>query len=593
VRLGRRLALVCVLATTLLGVLAGALGTGGAVGAVRAAPSLPPIKHVFIIVLENESASVTFGPSSPAPYLSSTLRSEGAYLPNYHGVGHASLDNYIAMISGQAPNTITQEDCPTFSDIAPGTLGANGQAEGEGCVYPSDVPTIVSQLTSAGLTWRDYNDGMGADPTRESSVCGHPPVGSPDNTESATATDQYATRHDPFVYFHAIIDDTTLCDTNVVNLDALPADLASAAKTPNYVFITPNLCDDGHDAKCANGGPGGLPQADTFLKQWVPQIVNSPAFQQQDGLLIVTFDEALTSDTSACCGEIPGPGSASPGSVGGSGAGGGDTGAVLLSPCIAPGTVTQTPYNHYTMLRSVEDIFGLPHIAYAGLTGETSFGSDIFTRACTPSPPVVNLRGPTLASSAGTGPTLHLSWAAADPSGTAGVAFNVQVQSAGATTWTPLLSASTATSLIYKAALGKSYTFRVQAVNGDGQSSTFAMLTTIVPSGASVHGGHYSGGWHLRRVKGAWNGHAEVASAVGARFTLRYSGGVSSLIGERTRSGGKATVTLDGHKHAVSFRGKRSLRAVVFRGKAKNGHHTLSLRVTRGTVAIEGVGIAR
>jgi hypothetical protein len=64
------------------------------------------------------------------------------------------------------------------------------------------------------------------------------------------------------------------------------------------------------------------------------------------------------------------------------GPGGGDTGAVLLSPCIKPGTVSHMPYNHYTLLRSVEDIFRLAHLGYAGLSGERSLGSDVFTRRC-------------------------------------------------------------------------------------------------------------------------------------------------------------------------------------------------------------------
>jgi hypothetical protein len=336
-----------------------------------AAPST--IRHVFIIVLENESASTTFAPGSPAPYLSHTLKAQGAYLPHYYGTGHESNDNYIAMISGQAPNALNQADCVIFSDFLPGTIGAYGQAEGVGCVYPPAVQTIANQLTADGLTWRDYNESMGADPTREAAECGHPGVGMVDNTQSATSTDQYASRHDPFVYFHSIVDDTTLCDTHVVNLDLLPHDLATAANTPNYVFITPGLCDDGHDASC------GLARADAFLRRWVPRITGSPAFRQQNGLLIITFDEAATSDTSACCGEIAGPGSPLPGILG---PGGGDTGAVQLSPCIAPGTVSDRPYNHYAMLRTVEDIFGLPHLGYAALPGERSFGSDVFTRAC-------------------------------------------------------------------------------------------------------------------------------------------------------------------------------------------------------------------
>jgi hypothetical protein len=218
---------------------------------------------------------------------------------------------------------------------------------------------------------------MGADPTRESATCGHPAVGANDNTEQATPTDQYATRHDPFVYFHYVIDNQAECDADVVNLNRLPADLANASTTPNYVFITPNLCDDGHDATCANGGPGGLEQANTFLQQWIPRITSSPAFKQ-NGLLIVTFDEAI-GDSTACCGEMPGPFDAANGiQPGGTGPGGGAVGAVFLSPFITPGTKSSNSYNHYSMFGSIEDMFGLPRLA--GAVGVTPFGADIYTR---------------------------------------------------------------------------------------------------------------------------------------------------------------------------------------------------------------------
>jgi hypothetical protein len=212
-----------------LALLAALWVTAAVAGAAQAA--LPPIHHVYIIVLENESASTTFAPNSPAPYLSKTLTAQGAYLPQYHGIGHVSLDNYIAMIGGQAPNTQTQTDCQFCSDfVGPATvsLGPNwfSQVAGTGCVYPTSVPTLVTQLNAAGLAWRDYNDGMGADPLRESSVCGHPHLGQRDNTQGATAADQYATRHDPFVYFHSIIDDAAVCDTHVVTTDPPPRDLA-------------------------------------------------------------------------------------------------------------------------------------------------------------------------------------------------------------------------------------------------------------------------------------------------------------------------------------------------------------------------------
>ena len=359
----------------------------------RASAALPPIKHVFVIILENEAAATSFGPSSPAPYLSQTLVSEGAFLGHYYGIGHNSLDNYIAMVSGQAPNPTTSADCLTFADFAaPTSMTAGGQENGQGCVYPVGVPTLMSQLQAKTLTWRGYMDGMGADPARESSTCGHPAVGAADDTQSATATDQYATRHDPFVYFHSVIDNQALCSADVVNLSRLPGDLASAGATPSYVFVTPNLCDDGHDATCANGGPGGLPAANAFLKAWVPQITSSPAYRQ-GGLLIVTFDESV-GDASACCGEQPGPFDQAGGILpGGTGPGGGVVGAVLLSPFIKPGTTTSTPYNHYSMLATVEDLFGLPRLAAAA--GTPAFGSDVFTQP--DGPPGMILVAPRLA----------------------------------------------------------------------------------------------------------------------------------------------------------------------------------------------------
>ena len=91
-------------------------------------------RHVFVIVLENQSYRVTFGPDSPAPYLARELPKQGALLTHYYGIGHWSLDNYLAMISGQAPNSATQQDCEIFSDFdrsAPG-FDANGQVRGTG-----------------------------------------------------------------------------------------------------------------------------------------------------------------------------------------------------------------------------------------------------------------------------------------------------------------------------------------------------------------------------------------------------------------------------------------------------------------------------
>jgi len=351
-----------------------------ALGALAPADAsvLPPISQVFVIVLENQGADTTFGAGSPASYLNRTLRPAGEFLPNYYGITHLSLGNYIAMVSGQASNPVTQADCPIYLNLVPGTIGADGQASGVGCVYPSSVKTIADQLSASGLSWKGYMEDMGNSSTAPA-TCRHPALNSSDSTQSARAGDQYATRHNPFVYFHSIIDSTT-CDQNDVPLDRLPNDLAAASTTPSLAFITPNLCNDGHDSPCKDGSAGGLAAADAFLQKWIPRIQNAPGYRD-GGLIIVTFDEAdsgTSGDASACChAPFPFPNTPNPGGTI-VGPGGGRTGSVLLSQYVQPGSVNMTPYNHFALLRSIEDLFGLSHLGYAASSDLKPFGDDVY-----------------------------------------------------------------------------------------------------------------------------------------------------------------------------------------------------------------------
>jgi len=391
-------------------------------------PTQQSIKHVFVLTMENKNYNDTFGTSTQDPDLQAMAK-QGALLTQYYGTGHVSLDNYLAMMSGQPSTKETQSDCNMgFNDVVadgwdaanPKVLKAKG---GMGCVYPSTVKTFVNQLDDLKLTWKGYMGDMGNDPTRESATCGHPKIGAMDNTQSAQAPtadvpkgDQYATRHNPFMYFHSIIDDQAYCDSHVVNLDAhLQNDLQSIDTTPNFVFITPNLCDDGHDGDgtgtkpCVNGDKGGLTSINAFLKKWVPIIQASPAYQK-DGLIIINFDESadmvpagkttvngVTTVTvnlpgDACCGQQPGPNVVRPDDVilpvsatlqyklHYVGVGGDRTGAVMLSRFIKPGTVSNTAYNHYAMLKSLENIFQTNgYLGYADDQNLVPFGNDIFT----------------------------------------------------------------------------------------------------------------------------------------------------------------------------------------------------------------------
>ncbi len=392
----------------------GACSNGNAVPVAQSVK--PQIKHVFTIILENQAYDNTFGTIMPVSYLTKSVAAQGATVMNYYGTSHFSLGNYISLVSGQAVTLENQDDCPPYANIAQTGTAAYDQVAGVGCIYPAAAKNVTDQLTAAGYSWKGYMEDMGNDPTREPATCGQPigGVGSGDNTSKAQVppnyakggkeqvTDQYAARHNPFVYFHSDID-SGACASHVVplTLTTLATDLASIKTTPNYSFITPNLCDDGHDVPCKSpGSPSTYVNENAFLQKYVPMIVNSPAFQQ-DGLLIITFDESSPSpsasdgtytvfDGTACCNEPSGPNTQLPGTpdvaaadglsitgtVGNSG--GGQTGTILVSPFIKPGTISTVPYNHYYTLHAIEDYFGLSYLGYAGYPGTTAFGTDIF-----------------------------------------------------------------------------------------------------------------------------------------------------------------------------------------------------------------------
>jgi phosphatidylinositol-3-phosphatase len=361
--------------------------------------AMPPIHHVWVINLENESFGYTFGRPKSAPYLSQTLAGEGALLTDYYGIGHDSLDNYIAQVSGQAPDYDTGQDCEVFIPFVQ-FEGENfekwtkdGQLTGEGCVYPPYVKTVGNQMSAQGLSWKAYAEDMGKDPKRDGTTetklgpaCGHPKLGQTDYTDDTEpANDSYATRHNGFMYFESVIGNQGYCDAHVQTIARLVPDLSSAATTPDLSFVTPNTCNDAHDIpKCQNGEKGGLGKADEWLEKWVPRIVGSPAYAE-GGMVVITFDESgEDSDAGGCCGEVEGRGLDDPShpnvnQPGLYGPGGGRIGAVVLSPFVRPGTRSKADYNHYSLLRTIEDIFGLGHLGDAKQPQVHSFGPDVFT----------------------------------------------------------------------------------------------------------------------------------------------------------------------------------------------------------------------
>jgi hypothetical protein len=333
------------------------------------ATKLPAIKHVFEIVLSGEPYAATFGPESAAPYLAHTLEKRGELLVRYYAVAHQQLANGIALLSGQGPTPATAADCPVYGDLAPASVGAEGQVLGEGCVYPAATETLPGQLSAKHLTARAYVQGID-EAGVTATACAHPAIGQPDPSAEASPAAQsaYATFRNPFVYFHAL-SDAPACAGDDVGLARLDGDLSSAKRTPSFSYIVPDRCHDASPGPCPGAGAGGLPAADQLLKQLVPKILASAAYKH-GGLLVITTDEAPSSgefaDSSSCCGQPRFPNlSATAGAATLAPEGGGQVGALLLSPYVKGGVLNQEPYDHFSLLRTVEDIFGVKPLGYA------------------------------------------------------------------------------------------------------------------------------------------------------------------------------------------------------------------------------------
>jgi acid phosphatase len=249
--------------------------------------STSAIKHVFVVVMENHSYAEVWNKST-TPYITS-LGNAYAFASDYFATAHPSLPNYLELYGGSNYGITT--DCSPSA-----TCHVN-------------ATNLADNLNAKGLTWKGYMESM-------PSNCG------------LTTSGKYAPKHDPFVYFDDIRNSTARCDAGVVPYTALANDLNSASTTPNYVFITPNLCDDMHDCSVSTG--------DTWLKNNLPAILNSPACTVDKCLLALTWDEDDGSQSNHVLTIFAGSGA--------------KTG----------GVVSTKAYNHYSLLRTVEWIFGLP-----------------------------------------------------------------------------------------------------------------------------------------------------------------------------------------------------------------------------------------
>ena len=246
-------------------------GSGTARPTVSPMPTPHPAKHVFVIVLENTS----YQQALRQPYIAS-LASQYALATNYSAIGLPSLPNYLAMTSGSTWG-ITDD---LYHQLPAGGIG--------------------SQLTDAGLLWKAYMEGFTGD-------CFNSPY-------------PYALKHNPFAFYGGA------CPSNVVPMTNLAADLQ--AGPPQLSWITPGLCNDGHDCSVRT--------ADRWLSSVVPQITNSPAWKK-DGVLFITWDEGSGQDNQV---------------------------ALLVVTRSLRGQIS-TPLDHFSLSATISEQLGVPRLGDA------------------------------------------------------------------------------------------------------------------------------------------------------------------------------------------------------------------------------------
>ncbi|WP_345764800.1 alkaline phosphatase family protein [Diaminobutyricibacter sp. McL0608] len=203
---------------------------------------------------------------------------------------------------------VTHPSLPNYLAMTSGTTaGINTDCNPPGGSCLVTGPNIAQALDRSHRTWKMYAESM---PT----PC------------SVRNTKLYAVKHIPFLFFPSVTSDPSYCASHVVRFSQFAADLASTDSLPNYSFISPNLCNDMHNCSIATG--------DAWLAAVVPSILRSPAFTQQRSLLVVTFDEGDSSDNVIAC--------------------------VFAGSAAAPHAKSTAPFNHYSLLRTIEGEWGLP-----------------------------------------------------------------------------------------------------------------------------------------------------------------------------------------------------------------------------------------
>lgn len=311
------------------------------------AGGLPHYSHVFVIIEENKDFELVMNPTI-APNIARLARTYGI-AENFYGEVHPSEGNYVALLGG---DTIGIHDDDAFyckpGDADPLCPGASQPGYTN---HTSGAPHLGDQLQHRGLTWKGYFESL-PQPGSLAIYAGDSKLDS-----SGTLTMLYASKHSGFVNFKSAQVDPKRAE-RLVGFDQLEADLASG-KLPNFALIIPNQCNEMHGLRGV-GVPTDCDQAnrdltvqrgDRVIGELVDKLTATQAWRSRDNVaIVITFDESGTGGRQGCC-------AVTPAAI--SNFGGGHIVTLVLTNHGPRGVSDATPYNHYSLLRTLEDVFGV------------------------------------------------------------------------------------------------------------------------------------------------------------------------------------------------------------------------------------------
>ncbi len=261
-------------------------------------PLVPDFQYIAIVIFENKEFGTVIG-NPKMPYFNQ-LAQTYTLLTQEYAVTHPSLPNYLALIGGD-------------------TFGINFDCTS--CIV--NEPSLPDQIEASGRTWKTYQEDL------------------PSPCFAGIESGNYMIKHNPFMYFEPIRLNAARCNRSVVPFTQLSADM-SAGALPNFLFITPNMCNDAHDCDVST--------ADAWLQDFMAQLKSAFDAAGRPYLIILTWDEGQGNHS--CCG-LPK-------------LAGGRVATILISPQAKSGFQDDTPYSHYSILKTIETAWNLKLLRHAG-----------------------------------------------------------------------------------------------------------------------------------------------------------------------------------------------------------------------------------